>query len=180
MSSAVAVPLVLCALALLDAGFAGFRGSIGRDAALVDHRFNLEAAAWGIGFGLVGLVLIAGCTLPALLLVETRQENYQSLLTGGTRMLLVYAPMAALNLLAISIYVLATSHEVRAVAMTLVLGPFTLLRPPVIAAGAMWAGMSSDLPAVWVGAAVAAIATVAVGPSVGWWRFRRSRITGRS
>jgi hypothetical protein len=173
VSTAVTVPVVLCALALLDAGFAGFRGSIGRDAGLVDHRFNLGSAAWGVGFGVVGLVLIAGCSLPWLLRVETRHENYQSLLTAGGRMLLVYAPMAAVNLVAISIYVLATNHEVRAVAMTLVLGPFTLLRIPVIAAGAIWAGMSSDLAAVQIGAVVAATATLAVGPVVGWWRFHR-------
>lgn len=172
MTAAIIVPVVLCALALLDAGFAGFRGSIGRDARLVDHRFNVASAAWGIGFGFVGLTLIAGCTLPTLVNASTRHKNYESLLTAGTRMLMVFAPMAAVNVVAIVIYLLATSHEVRAVAMTLVLGPFTLLRPLVIIAGSLWAGLSSDLPAVWVGAAVAAGVTIAVGPVVGWMRFR--------
>jgi hypothetical protein len=154
------------------AAFAGFRGSIGRDAGLVDHRFNLGSAGRGIGFGFVGLTLIAGCTLPALMKSSTRHENYQSLLAAGTRMLVVFAPMAAVNVVAIVIYLLATSHEVRAVAMTMVLGPFTLLRPVVIIAGSLWAGLSSDLPAVWIGAAVAAAVTIAVGPVVGWMRFR--------
>jgi hypothetical protein len=172
MTSAVTVPVILCGLALLDAAFAGFRSSTGRDAGLVDHRYNLVAAGWGIGVGILGLVVIAACTVPWLLRESSRSDNYQSMLTAGTRMLVVYLPMATLNLLAISLYLLATSHEVRAVAMTLVLGPFTLLRPPVIAAGALWASWGSGFAAVWFGALVAAVVTIGVGPAVGWLRFR--------
>jgi hypothetical protein len=172
VTGAVVVPVALCALALLDAAFAGFRGSIGRDAGLVDHRFNLGSAGRGVGFGIVGLLVIAGCTLPSLIKSSTRHENYRSLLNAGTRMLAVFAPMATVNVIAIVIYLLATSHEVRAVAMTLVLGPFTLLRPVVIIAGSLWAGLSADLVAVQIGAAAAAAVTIAVGPVVGWMRCR--------
>jgi hypothetical protein len=172
MTSEVFVPVALCALALLDAGFSGFRGSTGRDAGLVDHRSNLVAAGWGLGVGVLGLLLISLCTLPALLQESTRSGNYQTLLTAGRRMLVVFGPMAALNLFAIVLYLFATSHEVKAVAMTLVLGPFTLLRPPVIAAGALWAAASSGLPSVRIGSFMAAAVTISVGPVVGWLRFR--------
>jgi hypothetical protein len=171
MTPAVGVPVTLCGLALLDAGFAGFRGSTGRDAGLVNHRFNLVSAVWGIGIGIFGLLMIAACTLPSLWSPSTRTDNYASLVAGGARMLWVYVPMAGLNLIAIVVYLLSKSHEVRAVAMTLVLGPFTLLRPVVIAGGALWAAVGSDSRAVWIGALVAAVVTIGVGPAVGRLRF---------
>lgn len=172
MTAAVAVPAALCALALLDAAFAGFRASVGRDARLVDHRFNVGAAAWGLAVGAGGLALIAAATLPWLAGSTSRADRYADLVAAGGRMLTVYVPMALLNLAAIVVYLAVTNHELRAVAMTLVLGPFTLLRPVVIAGGAAWAAAGGTVPTA-MGATVAAAVTIATGPAVGWLRFGR-------
>lgn len=172
MSVGVLIPIALCVLALLDGAFASFRAASGQTAALPSLRANAISHLWGIAAALVGLVCIAAATVPLLAPVATRTERYDAMVAAGAVLLVVYTPMALVNLVAILCYLTAT-YELRTLATIVVLGPFTMLRPVVIAFGAVLAIVWVADPIVVPGVVVAAVVTIGLGPALSWIRFRR-------
>ncbi|MDX6258287.1 MAG: hypothetical protein QOJ11_4621 [Frankiales bacterium] len=163
MSSALLVLAALLAIAGLDGAFAGFRASCGRTG-LIRHRTEDRRAARS------GLVLLAVLLVPAgvlvavdVLLHPSRLETYR---LAGYAMLEVYLPYGLLVLLALAGY-LTLSWRRRFLASALLLGPLTLLRPLVAAAGAAAACWTTHDVAAGLVALVAMGAVLLVEPLVG-------------
>jgi hypothetical protein len=164
-----AVPVALCALALVDATLAGFRASTGRNARIDKRGYYLRAAGRGFAGGVVGLGLVA---LPAgAVLAASPAARYGDLVGAGARMLQVLAPFAALVVLSLLAYLLLPMRE-STFAMLVGLGPFTLVRPAVVVAATAWSVVASADWLVWAVAVTAAAVVLAVEPAVHrrWYR----------
>jgi hypothetical protein len=116
--------------------------------------------------GLAGIVVAAAWAIAELTPEGTRHDRIDDMTIGGLRALAFAGPAMALALVALLVYVLPSPVSTKTLAMTVVLGPFTLLRPLVIAvvvaAGAS-ANVRVNLPVV----ALVALACIAVEPLLG-------------
>ncbi|MFF2503321.1 hypothetical protein ACFVTY_08100 [Streptomyces sp. NPDC058067] len=154
---------LLAALALVDAAFAGFRAYTGRDGRIRKTRHALLAARRGLAVGVPGLLLSTAVAVSLLFGAEDRGARYAQLDAAAHRMLLCYAPYAAVVALSLACY-LWGPFRAGTLAVVVGLGPLTLLRPLVVLAGALAAAWGS-LPAAPV-AAVAAMGVLLVEPAV--------------
>jgi hypothetical protein len=166
----IAALMVLAAI--VDLAFCGYRAAAGRNARIDKTRYYLRALGAGAAVGAAVSLALAAVTL-AVLAVD---PIYPELVAIGARMLIVLGAYSALVLSAIAVYVLA-EHELRTLATVAILGPFTLIRPAVVA-GAALAG-------IWPSRSPAAIAlTVTACAAVlgaGAWldrRYARTSILG--
>lgn len=130
--------ILLGILVLLDAVFAGFRASAGRNARIYKLDYYLRAS-W-LGFGVGGLAIgIAAAPVAFSLLHATAPERQLSQYLDVARNLLwVFAPYATLVLTAMALWTYP-HPRIRTLASVLVLGPLTFLRRPVIVAGLLLA-----------------------------------------
>ncbi len=153
----VLVPLALAVLALLDGCFSGFRGAAGRDARTDKRAYARRACLHGTVAGAAVLgVLTAVCAV----LVPGR---YAAFTTAGGRMLLVLVPYALLVLGALVAYSGSPRPAVQTLASTLVLGPFTLVRPLVVVAGVA-AACSVEVPVVCATSVLSGVLVLLVEP----------------
>ncbi|HEX5965210.1 MAG TPA: hypothetical protein VFY51_04735 [Pyrinomonadaceae bacterium] len=129
--------LLLWLLATVDAAFIGYRDAAGRSALIDKRNYYRRALVRGalagqIAVAIVGVVaaaMLATSPQPALLF-----ETFDRV---GTRMLMVYVPYALI--LTATFFVRAIpSVDIRSITSVLVFGPFTLIRPLVVLAGAIW------------------------------------------
>lgn len=129
-------PTLLALLAVVDAAFAGFRAAAGRNARIFKRAYYARSMLRGALSGALLVALLGGLTLLLLATSADSAQRYAELLTAGTRMLWVFVPYAALVLGALLVY-LFSNHDLRAFATVAILGPFTLLRPWLIAVAAV-------------------------------------------
>ncbi|MGH3510035.1 MAG: hypothetical protein ACRDPI_07380 [Nocardioidaceae bacterium] len=149
-------------LGLLDAAFSGFRSSLGRSG-LIGHRKSDVLATYR------GAVLGAALLAPAVAffgvdvgLLDSSPSDYRS---AGEAALIVFVPYAALTMLALAIYGFLGWRR-KYLASAAVLGPFTLVRPLVVAAGALFGILRADdvrvtIAILWSAAAVLGVEAVA-------------------
>lgn len=131
------IPALLALLAVLDAVFAGFRAAAGRDGR-IDKRAYYQRAMILAGLAGVGLVLaLAALTGLSLLASPDPAALYAGLIVIGARMLWVLIGYTLMVLAALIVYAVA-SFEIRTLATVMLLGPFTLFRPAVVAAATAW------------------------------------------
>jgi hypothetical protein len=156
--AAVAGSLAL--LALVDGACAGFRSSVGRSG-LISHRASdRRAARRGATVAAILLTPAIAVTCAAILLDHSRSRLF---LRAGEAMLDVYAPYALAVLAALAAYA-TLGWRKRYLASAVILGPFTLLRPVVVIAGAGLAiGLTRDV-AVTITAIFAILGVLAVEP----------------
>ena len=139
--------LLLWLLATVDSAFIGYRDAAGRSA-LIDkrdyyrHALLRGALVGQIAVAIVGIVaggMLATSTEPARLFATLEQV--------GTRMLIVYVPYALI--LTITFFIRAIpSVDIRSITSVLVFGPFTLIRPLVVLAGAVWGLLAAPTTSV--------------------------------
>lgn len=108
---ATMIPAVLGLLALVDAGFAGFRAAAGRNARIRKRCYSLLAAHRGFGVGAAGLGLVALLVAATLGLTADSGARYDELVRAGTRMLQVLLPFAALVVVSLLAYWLLPMRE---------------------------------------------------------------------
>jgi len=89
-------------------------------------------------------------------------EQYADLVAVGERMLWLFVPYAGLVLGALSLY-LVSNHDLRAFATVAILGPFTLLRPWIIAVGAAVGLYVTSQVSSWGLTVIASSAVVLLG-----------------
>jgi hypothetical protein len=168
------IPALLSALAVLDAGFAGFRAAAGRDARIFKYAYYRKAMLVGGAAG-AGLVLVlAAATVVVLAASGSAAAEYAELLRIGGRMLYVLGVYTALVMVALLVYATARA-ELRTLATVAILGPFTLIRPAVVA-GATIVGFMDGATAPAAALTVAASAAVlALGRGLDWWYGRGFR-----
>lgn len=127
----IAVATALALLALIDGACSGFRSGVGRTG-LVRHRAqDVRDARHGIATVAV-LLLPAAITAGVALALGARGANFS---TAGESMLRLLAPYVTAVVLALLAYGVLGWRQ-KYLAMALILGPLTLIRPLVaIAAG---------------------------------------------
>jgi hypothetical protein len=127
----MAIAAALCLLALLDGALCGFRAAAGRSGLVRKRAYYLRAV--GRGFLAVALTLVPLIALTALLLSRSPQLE-ADFAAAGRAALFVYGPYATLVLCALALWAIP-ALDVRTLATVIILGPFTMLRPLVVAAG---------------------------------------------
>ncbi|MFI1399515.1 hypothetical protein [Streptomyces sp. NPDC020681] len=146
--------LLLLALALTEAAFAGFRASAGRDGRIRKNAANAVAAKRGIAVAAPALALTAALACVLLLTAGSPTDRYAELDAAARRMLLVLVPYATAVVVSLACYLWAP-FRASTLATVVGLGPLTLLRPVVVLAAAAAAAWDS-LPAAVVAVAAAA------------------------
>lgn len=129
------VSLALVSLCVADGALVGYRAVCGRSA-FVDRRgLDRRGLRMGAAGGL-GAVAVLGAWFAALLATSDDAAGLLSHLTdAGLRMLDVYAVLAVVVAVGVAVISVAPPRW-GSLAMVTVLGPLTLLRPVVLAAGA--------------------------------------------
>ena len=149
----------LCLLAVLDAALAGFRSAAGRNLRIAKQRYYARALLHGAIAGALAMAM-EGVVAAVLVSSSTNPDAlWQAFAQGGRIMLVWYAPYAGLVLSALLAYT-TIAYEVRSVAVVMVLGPFTLIRPVLVIGGALHASLvaPSAAPAAVSGAILVLLA----------------------
>lgn len=152
------IPALLVALALVDSMFCGFRDGAGRYLPIDKRAYHRRAVARGLGAGIVAVLGLGALAAVLILTAPDPAGLYSAMCTAGERMVWVYGAYATLVLVALVAY-LIPNIDVSVLATVVILGPFTMVRPYVIWAGALWAAWTAREPRT-VTLAVAAAATL--------------------
>ncbi len=128
------IPLLLWALATMDAACSGYRAAAGRSGLIRKRAYYRRAVIKGMLAGQVA-VAIAGAAIAALTIVMPDADALtRELIEAGRQMLEIYLPYAAVILGALGLR-LFRSVDIRSLTSTIVFGPLTLIRPAVAVAG---------------------------------------------
>ena len=166
--------LLLWLLATVDSAFIGYRDAAGRNA-LIDKREYYRHAVWrGALFGQLAVAIAGVVALAMLLLSPQPAKLLADFDQVATRMAMVYVPYALI--LTVTFFVRALpSVDVRSITSVLVFGPFTLIRPLVVIAGAVWGLLGA--PTILVLLLVVLIVSLMLGMEYALDRLRaRTRI----
>jgi hypothetical protein len=160
---------VLVLIAITDAAFSGFRSSCGR-VGLV-NRGRLDAIAAGRGvfvLAVAGLILIV-----ALALAKPSSTGLSEQFNlAGRAMLTIYVPFAFVIVLGLLVY-FTLSWRHRFLAVAVLLGPLTLLRPLIAIVGLVLAVASTDSAFIRLTFVVAVCASLIVEPTCEHLWYRR-------
>lgn len=148
------IPSLLVALALVDAMFCGFRDAAGRNLAIDKRAYFRRAIARGLAAGALAVVLLAAFAALLITTAPVPAAVYSDMISAGATMVWIFATYATLVFAALLAY-LVPSTDVSTLATVIVLGPFTMLRPWVVAAGAIAAALTAREPRTAVLALVA-------------------------
>jgi hypothetical protein len=174
------IPALLVALALVDAMFCGFRDAAGRRLLIDKAGYYRRAVVRGL---VAGLIVIASLGAVAALLIGTAVDPtglYSTMCGAGASMVWVYGSYATLVFLALGGY-LIPDEDVSTLATVTILGPFTMLRPWVIWAGAAAAIVAAREVRTAVLAVAAATVMSGLEPALGrGWRGGRTPLGPRS
>jgi hypothetical protein len=129
--------LLLWLLATVDSAFIGYRDAAGRSALIDKRHYYRRALLRGALLGQIA-VAIAGVVAVGMLATSPQPARLSEMFDHvAARMLMVYLPYALI--LTITFFVRAIpSVDIRSITSVLVFGPFTLIRPLVVLAGATW------------------------------------------
>ncbi|MFD6919654.1 hypothetical protein ACFV99_05470 [Streptomyces sp. NPDC059944] len=167
-----AIPLAL--LGPVDAAFSGSRAYAGSDARIRKQQATTRAALRGLA---VGTVLLLAPTLTAALLLPTARDGartYETLSAGGIGYLLPLTVHAVAVLLSLAAY-FALPFRGSTLAMVIVLGPLTLLRPLAIAVACLGAVLNGGGWSALLVGATAGATVLCVEPAVHrrWYHHAR-------
>jgi hypothetical protein len=130
----VQVVVALWVLLTLDGAFAGFRDAAGRSPRLDKRTMVVRGVLRGAGLAQVVSLLVLGPLVWMVLHASATDPLPHHVVQTGAVLTTVFGTYAALVLSALAVY--AVPHpDVSSLATVLVLGPFTLGRPLVVAVG---------------------------------------------
>ncbi|HEU4768905.1 MAG TPA: hypothetical protein VFS77_16085 [Pyrinomonadaceae bacterium] len=163
--------LLLWLLATVDSAFIGYRDAAGRNALIQKQQYYRHAIFRGALFGQIAVALAGIVAIVMLLLSPEPARLIADFERVATRMLMVYVPYALILTITFFIRVLP-SVDVRSITSVLVFGPFTLVRPLVVMAGAIWGLLGA--PTIHVLLMVVLIVTLMLGMeyALDWLRAR--------
>lgn len=139
--------LLLWLLATVDSAFIGYRDAAGRSALIDKRDYYRQALIRGALLGQIA-VAIVGIVAGGMLATSPEPAGlFATLDQVGTRMVMVYVPYALI--LTITFFIRAVpSVDIRSITSVLVFGPFTLIRPLVVLAGAIWGLLAAPTTSV--------------------------------
>ena len=161
--------LLLWLLATVDSAFIGYRDAAGRSA-LIDKRHYYRRAL--LRGALMGQIAVAIAGTVALGMLATSAEParlFATLDSVAMRMLMIYVPYA-LILIATFFVRAIPSVDIRSITSVLVFGPFTLIRPLVVLAGAIWGFLAA--PTAGVALLLVLVVTLMLGMEFALDRLR--------
>lgn len=169
---------LLMGMSLLDAVFSGYRSAAGRNPRI--HKLDYALAnCWAGLFAGFGGASIA--TLAALVYVQTGRRAGRPLadvvaeLDAAAKPLVLAYGLFATGLLLVLVFWTYPRRRTRELAVVLILGPGTLLRPYWIVGGALWALAGVDLSLAALIVLVAAV-QLGVEPALNVWQARAQRL----
>lgn len=165
------IAVVLWLLATIDSAFIGYREAAGRSALIDKKAYYRRALMRGALFGQLAVLIAGAATAVALVTSSDAGALYSSIEAVGTRMVFVYVPYAVIILISFCFRALP-SVDIRSITSVLIFGPFTLIRPIVVLAGAIWGVIAA--PGVITIALTALVVTLMLGleSGLGWLRSR--------
>jgi hypothetical protein len=165
---------LLLGLSLTDAIFSGYRAGAGRNPRL--HKLDYTLVSCWVGF-FVGLGAALLGALAALVYVAVSgrvgqpvPDSIARLDAAAQRLVFSYGVFASVLLLVVLLWTYPR-RRTRELAVVLILGPCTLLRPWWIVGGALWAAQAVDLPLAALITLVVA-AQLGVEPVLNLWHAR--------
>ena len=170
--------MLLLALSLTDAVFAGYRAGAGRNPRI--HKLDYTiVTCWAGLFAGLGAALLA--VLGALTYVLAHSEGGRSVkeaiaqLDAAAQPLVHAYAVFATALLSVVLFWTYPRRRTRELAVVLILGPCTLLRPYWVIGGALWALAGVELSLAALIALVAAL-QLSVEPLLNLWQARAQRL----
>jgi len=161
--------LLLWLLATVDAAFIGYRDAAGRSALIDKRHYYRRALVRGALFGQIAVAIVGAVAAGMLATSAQPALLFETLDQVGTRMLMVYVPYALI--LTATFFVRAIpSVDIRSITSVLVFGPFTLIRPLVVLAGAIWGLIAA--PTTGVALLMALIVSLMLGMEYALDRLR--------
>lgn len=166
-----ATAALLSGLAIADVAFSAFRDAAGRNPRIDKRAYYRRAVTGGL---VVGLTIIAVCCAAWGLLASGASVD-EDMRQAGQRLLLLYGPFATLVLLGLGVRLLGDG-EVRTLMSVAILGPMTLLRHGLIAAGLVFVLVTAER---WETQLLAALGVTLVGSAERVFGAIRARREGR-
>lgn len=165
----VIAPILLATLAVVDAGFSGFRDAAGRNPRIRKQPYFRRAVRRGLQGGAVACAAVATLVLLLLARAPAPAETLAALSQAAGALVVSFGVYATCVLLALGVW-LAAEPDLRTLASVLILGPFTLIRPWWIGATCLWTAAHAVTIEVAIAALGAAAAQLAIEPWLarGW------------
>lgn len=139
--------LLLWLLATVDSTFIGYRDAAGRNALIDKRAYFRRAMLRGAVAGQIAVAIVGLAAVGMLATTPQPVRLFETFEQAATRMLIVYVPYALI--LTITFFIRAIpSVDIRSITSVLVFGPFTLIRPLVVLAGAIWGLLAAPTPRV--------------------------------
>lgn len=162
-------PIALAVLALVDAAFAGFRDAAGRNPRIRKLGYFRRALRRGLRAGAVSCATVAIVVVVLIARARAPAEVYAALAEAATLWLWPLGVYATLVLLALGVW-LSAEPDIRVLASVIVLGPFTLVRPWLIAGSCVWVVTASGSVEAVLASIAAAAAQLTIEPWLahGW------------
>ncbi|MFP4601097.1 MAG: hypothetical protein ACLFVJ_22810 [Persicimonas sp.] len=164
---------LLYVMAVIDGMFVGYRDALGRNPRLDKRRYYLRAMFSGIGLVHVALAAIALTVAATFWLVDDVGQAVVALEQVASSMRVFYAVYAGCVALVFGVYALP-SYDLRSYITVSAFGTLTLVRPLVIIAVALVAGLGADHPVAWPTCVAVALSMALLQPTLallGWNRF---------
>ena len=160
---------LLWLLATVDSTFIGYRDAAGRNALIEKRKYFRRAMIRGALSGQVA-VAIVGLVAAGMLATDPHPARlFDTFEQVAARMLVVYVPYAVILAMTFLIRALP-SVDIRSITSVLVFGPFTLIRPFVLVAGAIWGLLAA--PTIRVGLLLGLIVSFMLGMEFALSRLR--------
>jgi hypothetical protein len=173
----IGLPLALWVLCVVDGAFAGYRDAAGRDGRIFKAELYRRAIRRGARYGLGVSVATALVVAIAVVSAPAPAARYDELVECARWMLIPIGAYATAVLVALGVWSTAES-DLRTLASVIVLGPFTLARPYLIAAAAaVGVAVAPSVPAA-IAVGVACGLQLLVGPLLGRAWSRNPRLFG--
>ena len=139
--------LLLWLLATVDSTLIGYRDAAGRNALIDKRAYFRRAMLRGAVAGQIAVAIVGLAAVGMLATTPQPVRLFETFEQAATRMLIVYVPYALI--LTITFFIRAIpSVDIRSITSVLVFGPFTLIRPLVVLAGAIWGLLAAPTPRV--------------------------------
>ena len=161
--------LLLWLLATVDSAFIGYRDAAGRSALIDKRHYYRRALIRGALLGQIAVAIAGSVAVGMLATTDQPARLFATFDSVATRMLMVYVPYA-LILIATFFVRAIPSVDIRSITSVLVFGPFTLIRPLVVLAGAIWGLLAA--PTAGIALLLALVVTLMLGMEFALDRLR--------
>jgi hypothetical protein len=161
--------LLLWLLATVDSAFIGYRDAAGRSALIDKRHYYRRALLRGAVMGQIAVAIVGAVVVEILATTTQPLWWFATFDEVATRMLMVYVPYA-LILIATFFVRAIPSVDIRSITSVLVFGPFTLIRPLVVLAGAIWGFLAA--PTAGVALLLALVVSLMLGMEFALDRLR--------